>query len=123
MTTPDQPTASPAVVDLTTIAIDGQNGVAWKAPNTGDLNTNLVHLNPDTAIDSHRNREVDVTMVVIEGEGSITIDGATNQLVANTLALVPKGSERSISASPQGLTFVTVHRRRGPLSIGGPPRS
>ena len=93
------------------------NGVHWTLEESEDLNVNLVHLDANAEVSSHINTEVDVVIVVLEGTGLLAVDGMVGALDVHTLAHVPKGAERSIHANDGGVTYLTVHRRRGPLGI------
>jgi hypothetical protein len=46
-----------------------------------------------------------------------TIVDGRRPLAAGTLAIVPRGSTRSVVAGPDGLRCLTVHRRRGGLAM------
>lgn len=105
------------IVDLA--APSGGGGAIWSLPHGGDLDANLVRLDPDGAIGEHVNDDVDVLMIVQSGAGHLHINGTCRDLAADHLALIPRGSVRSISAGPSGITYLSVHRRRSPLSIGG----
>lgn len=96
----------------------GVGGAIWSLPHGGDLDANLVRLDPDGAIGEHVNNDVDVLMVVQCGAGQVHVDGTCCELAADHLALIPRGARRSISAGPSGITYLSVHRRRSPLEIG-----
>jgi hypothetical protein len=59
-----------------------------------------------------------VVLVVVDGDGALDVDGQLQALGPGCLAFVPKGSVRTITAGAAGLSYVTVHRRRGPLTVG-----
>jgi len=64
---------------------------------------------------------------VLAGRGRVEIDGDSATPVERGVAVViPKGTTRRIAAGGEGdgdgLRYVTVHARRAPMSIGGPPR-
>jgi quercetin dioxygenase-like cupin family protein len=101
--------------------VDGSGGVVWSLPHEGDLDANLVRLGPGQRVLEHVNDEVDVLVVVRSGSGEITIDDYEHELVESSIALVPVGWRRSITASPDGLTYLTIHRRRGPLTVSPVP--
>jgi quercetin dioxygenase-like cupin family protein len=111
----------PDVVDLLAPA-DG-NGVVWSTSPEG-FHANLVSLEPGAAIEAHRNDEVDVLVIVVAGEGRVDVDGVPTAVRGGTAVVVPKGTVRRIVATGggAGLRYVTVHARRGPMSIGGPRR-
>lgn len=115
----EQPISSPTVVPLDERLRTDPNGdgVHWTLEGDGDLNVNLVHLDPGSGVETHGNREVDVVVIVLEGNGRLCLDGTDHALAPNVLAVIPKGTERSISAGLDGLSYLTVHRRRAPLGI------
>lgn len=105
------------VVDLGSIDTGGDGGVVWSLPHGGDLDVNLVHLDPDTAIGSHVNALVDVVISMVAGDGDLVIEDATHKLSGDVLALIPKGARRDIRAGDGGITYLSIHRRREPLGI------
>lgn len=109
------------IADLGDVAILG-SGAIWKLPHGGDLDANLVRLDPHRCIADHVNDEVDVLVFVQSGAGSLRLSGAAVELAADRLTLIPKGVSRSISAGPDGLTYLSVHRRRAALTISTPPK-
>ena len=96
----------------------GPEGAIWSLPHGGDLDANLVRLDPGSEIGAHVNDDVDVLVFVRSGTGNLAVDGRERRLDADHLALIPKGSLRSIVAGPEGMTYLSVHRMRSPLSIG-----
>ena len=111
------------VVDLGATETGGRAGVVWSLPHGGDLDANLVHLGPDGVIGAHVNDEVDVLLSIVAGRGELTVDGTSHELRRDILAVVPKGSRRQVLAGAEGLTYLSIHRRRGPLGIGPRPRT
>jgi len=108
--------SGPLVVDLGSARL-GSGGAIWSLPHGGDLDANLVRLAPGADIGSHVNDEVDVLLVVQSGSGVLTINESGRLLGADHLALISKGSQRSIVAGDSGITYLSVHRRREPLGI------
>jgi mannose-6-phosphate isomerase-like protein (cupin superfamily) len=108
------------VVDLDRLAGSG-DGVHWALAGSGDLNANLVRLDPGHAIGEHGNDEVDVLVVVLAGTGRLTVDGEAIDLAPHVAVHVPKGARRSVAAGEQGLAYLTTHRRRGPPGIRSRP--
>jgi quercetin dioxygenase-like cupin family protein len=82
-----------------------------------DLNATLLAWPPAHEIAEHVNSEVDVLVIVLEGHGTATIDGEAHTLAATSAILIPRGSRRRICAGGDGLRYLSVHRRRGPLQI------
>lgn len=104
------------VVDLGAARL-GPGGAIWSLPHGGDLDANLVRLDPGTTIGSHINNEVDVLLFIQSGTGELSINDEISHLGADHLGLIPKGSRRAIIAGDSGITYLSVHRRRGPLEI------
>jgi quercetin dioxygenase-like cupin family protein len=94
-------------------------GVIWALEESGDLNANLVRFDAGGGVEEHVNDEVDVLFVGVAGSGTVRVDGEEHALSAGTLVFVPKGAGRSTGASSDGFAYLTIHRRRGPLRIGG----
>jgi quercetin dioxygenase-like cupin family protein len=111
-------------VDLGELAAVGgsRGGVIWTLEGSGDLNANLVRFDAGGGVGEHVNEEVDVLFVGVAGSGSVRVDGEEHPLFAGTLVFVSRGVRRSTSASSDGFAYLTVHRRRGPLRIGGRAR-
>lgn len=101
--------------------VAGSGGAVWSLPHGGDLDANLVRLDAGERIQTHGNDEVDVLVVVRAGGGELVVDEMRHQLLDGTIALVPRGASRSIAAGSDGISYLTVHRRRGPLTIGAAP--
>jgi mannose-6-phosphate isomerase-like protein (cupin superfamily) len=94
------------------------DGVHWTLETPGDLNVNLVHLDAGHVVGEHANDEVDVVIIVLAGRGRLTIDGHGTDLTAHVVANVPRMSRRSVrAANDEGLDYLSIHRRRGPLGI------
>ena len=120
--TEDDDDAAPGramVVDLDVAS--GVGGAVWSLPHGRDLDANLVRLAPGAAIGSHVNNDVDVLVVVREGDGELVVDGVAHALADSAVALVEKGAERSITAGADGFAYLSIHRRRSPLTIRRAP--
>ena len=102
-------------------AAGGRAGVVWTLERGGDLNANLVRFPAGGGVGKHVDEEVDVLLVGVSGSGVVEVDGQEHPLRAGTVAFVPKGARRSTRGGSGGFAYLTVHRRRGPLRIGGPP--
>ena len=101
------------------VAVGGREGVIWTLEGSGDLNANLVRFDAGGGVEEHVNDEVDVIFVGVAGSGTVRVDGEEHALSAGKLVFVPKEARRSTGASSDGFAYLTVHRRRGPLRIGG----
>lgn len=109
------------IADLRDVTLSG--GAVWSLPHGGDLDANLVRLEPGHRIEAHVNAEVDVLVFVQSGSGQIDIGDTRTDLTADHLVLVPKGVRRAIVAGPGGITYLSVHRRRSPLGIADRPKA
>ena len=103
------------VKDLGELSLLGPSGAVWGLDST-QLNANLVTLRAGESMPEHGNDEVDVLVIVRSGSGYLTIDAATHAVGADTIALIPRGANRSLRTGV-GLTYLTVHARRGGLGI------
>lgn len=99
----------PAIAAATAV-----RGPAWTLADR-DLNATLMVLDAGQGIPAHTNGEVDVLLVGVAGQGRVTIEGAALPLAAGRVVLVPRGSERSITAGSERFAYLTVHRARPPL--------
>jgi mannose-6-phosphate isomerase-like protein (cupin superfamily) len=83
---------------------------------TEDLDINLVRLEAGGGVNAHTNREVDVLMVVVDGEGVIVANGTEYPLKTGQAIMIPKGTERSIrNPSESAFAYLSLHRRRRKL--------
>jgi quercetin dioxygenase-like cupin family protein len=97
------------------------DGVHWTLSGSADLNANLAHLDAGHEVGEHVNDDVDVLVVVVEGDGELWVDDQRHDLRPTVVAHLPKGARRTIragDAGDAGLTYLTVHRRRDGLAIG-----
>jgi quercetin dioxygenase-like cupin family protein len=101
------------IVDLT--AGDGR-GPLW-GDATDDLNLTLLAWPPGEGPGEHVNDERDVVLVVLDGSGTVVLDGDTHDVQAGTAVVVRRGARRGLTAGPDGIRYLTVHRRRGGLQI------
>lgn len=102
-------------VDVTAALAAGGPRIRWTVEN--QLQSNLVALEPEAVVDEHTERELDVLLVVVAGEGALYADGREQQVTAPAVVVLPAGTTRAIVAGPAGLSYVTVHRRRTGMSI------
>src|SRR5215211_4781760 len=101
----------------TAAAAGEQTGVIWTLLESNDLNANLVRFAAGEGVGEHINDEVDVLFVGVSGTGSVLTNGEECRLSSGTLVLVRKGTRRSILSRSEGFSYLTIHRRRGPLQI------
>ncbi len=99
-------------------ATDTGTGVIWALGGSDDLNANLVRFAAGGGVEEHVNEEVDVLFVGVAGSGFVSVEGRGHTLSNGALVFVPKGARRSTRATSDDFSYLTVHRRRGPLRIG-----
>jgi len=108
------------IVDLyEELATREQAGVVWNLEQSDDINVNLVRFPAGRGVGEHVNEEVDVLVIGVSGSGVVAVNGYEHHLRAGTVAFVPKGARRSTRSDSGDFAYLTVHRRRGPLRIGG----
>ena len=95
-------------------------GLLWGMASS-DLNATLVAWPPGHELVEDTNSEFDVLLIVLAGNGVARVDEQEHALVAGSALLVEKGSSRAVRAGPDGVRYVSVHRRRGPLQISPRP--
>jgi quercetin dioxygenase-like cupin family protein len=93
-------------------------GALWKLEEPGrQLDANLVHLSPHQRVDAHVEPDLDVLLLVVTGKGTLSATDHSEPLTPGVLIWLPHGSARSLSAGPDGLSYLTVHRRRPGMQI------
>jgi quercetin dioxygenase-like cupin family protein len=97
-------------------------GALWRLAEPGrQLDANVIHLPPGQRVGTHAEPDLDVLLLVVAGYGDLAAAGETQHLVAGSLVWLPRGSVRSLSAGQDGLSYLTVHRRRPGLQIRPAP--
>ena len=99
-----------------------QAGTIWTLKQSAELNVNLVRFPAGSGVEEHVNEEVDVLLMGVTGSGIVDVDGLEHPLRAGAVVLISKGARRSTRSGSDDFAYLTVHRRRGPLRIGGPPQ-
>ncbi|MGC3003677.1 AraC family ligand binding domain-containing protein [Streptomyces sp. G35A] len=100
---------------------DAPAGALWRLAESGrQLDANVVRIPPGRRVDTHREPDLDVLLLVLAGDGTLTAPDGTHPLTAGRLTWLPHGSTRSLAAGPEGLTYLTVHRRRPGMRIQRP---
>lgn len=91
-------------------------GPLWGAASS-DLNATLLAWEAGDGPPEHVNDERDVLVVVLDGSAEVTVDGDVRLLERGETVIVDKGRSRRIEAGPDGVRYLSVHRRRPPLQI------
>lgn len=97
-------------------------GAVWTLRGSEDLNANLIRFETGGGVEYYVNEEVDVLFFGVSGSATVKISSEDHDLRAGTAVFVPKGSPRSVTAGPEGVSYLSVHRRRGRPGIGSRPR-
>jgi quercetin dioxygenase-like cupin family protein len=115
--------AVPQVLDLAAVArSDTARGPAATL-RSDDLDVNVLVFGAGEGVAEHANAEVDVLLVGIAGEGTVTVDAWPHSLWAGQAILVPKRTRRGTLATTDHFSYLTCHRRRGGLwPTTRPPR-
>ncbi|WP_165989807.1 cupin domain-containing protein [Streptomyces sp. YIM 98790] len=101
------------------IAAD-RSGALWRLTGAErQLDANVVRLPPGGSVADHAEPELDVLVAVLAGRGVLRHGGAERDLLPGAVHLVPRGTVRGVRAGPEGLVWLTVHRRRPGLSVRG----
>jgi mannose-6-phosphate isomerase-like protein (cupin superfamily) len=103
----------PPVADL---AAGGGRGPLWGTA-ADDLNATLLAWDPDEGPEEHVNEHRDVLYVLVEGGGTLVLDGEERSVRAPAAFVVEKGRRRRLVAGPGGIRYLTAHLRRPPLQI------
>ncbi|MFJ6612737.1 hypothetical protein ACIQPT_20950 [Streptomyces sp. NPDC091289] len=115
-----------ALDELLASAAPGERGALWHLAEPGrELDANLVRLPPGAEVGEHQEDVLDVLLVVLEGAGSVRTAGGGGSrdalpLGPGTVLWLPRTSRRALAAGPDGLGYLTVHRRRPGLAIKPP---
>jgi quercetin dioxygenase-like cupin family protein len=100
------------------------SGPQW-AHECEDLDVTLLSWAPGKNIAAHVNNEVDVVLIGVSGNGTVTVEGERHPLRSGTLLLIPKGKARSMQCGEEQWSYLSLHRRRRglmPTIRGGPLR-
>ena len=106
-------------VDLAGISASARGpGTVWTEREGRDMNANLVRFPEGDGVGEHVNKEVDVLFIGVSGSGTVEVDGRGHALGAGVLVLAPKGARRATRSASDDFSYLTVHRRRGPVRLG-----
>lgn len=107
--------------ELLASAAPEERGALWHLAEPGrELDANLVRLPAGAEVGEHQEDVLDVLLVVMEGGGRVRTGDGDLELGPTTVTWLPRTSRRALAAGPDGLTYLTVHRRRPGLAIKPP---
>ncbi|MFG2682225.1 hypothetical protein [Streptomyces sp. NPDC048392] len=96
-------------------------GALWKLTEPGrQLDSNVVRLPGGGRVDTHTEPDLDVLLLVLGGEARLDCTDGEHPLRTGVLTWLPHGSARAVLAGPDGVTYLTVHRRRPGMRVQPP---
>ncbi|MGW2371112.1 MULTISPECIES: cupin domain-containing protein [Kitasatospora] len=99
-----------------------RGGALWRLREEGrQLDANIVRLPANAEVTGHVEPDLDVLVQVLDGSGELETASGRQALTPGCTAWLPHGARRAVSAGPDGLVYLTVHRRRPGLSIRSTP--
>jgi uncharacterized protein (DUF2249 family)/quercetin dioxygenase-like cupin family protein len=110
------------LVDTSTLDVSATEadatGALWKLDvRERDLDSNVIALPPGGTIDAHDGPDLDVMIHVLSGTGELAREQGSIDLHPGVLVWLPQRSRRAFTAGPEGLRYLTVHRRRQALVL------
>ncbi|MEV3872544.1 hypothetical protein [Streptomyces sp. NPDC049906] len=106
------------VPELVRGAPRGHGGALWRlAARARQLDANVIRLRPGATVAAHVEPDLDVLVYVTGGGGWLVVDGVRQEALPGAVVWLPRGTAREIGADGDGLTYLTVHRRRPGLTI------
>ncbi|MET9717282.1 hypothetical protein ABZZ46_17985 [Streptomyces rochei] len=107
--------------ELLSLGGDAPGGALWRLAEAGrQLDANVVRVPPGGRVGTHTEPDLDVLLLVLDGEAALVRADGERPLRAGALTWLPHGSARGIAAGPNGMTYLTVHRRRPGMRIQPP---
>jgi mannose-6-phosphate isomerase-like protein (cupin superfamily) len=91
-------------------------GPVWGLASA-DLNATLLAWPAGEGLAEQVNEERDVLLIVVGGSGTVWLEGVEHAVHAPQAVLIEKGQRFRVSAGNAGIRYVSVHRRRGPLTV------
>jgi uncharacterized protein (DUF2249 family)/quercetin dioxygenase-like cupin family protein len=93
-------------------------GALWKLEvRERDLDSNVIALPAGGTIDAHDGPDLDVMVHVLAGTGQLGREHDSIDLHPGLLVWLPRRSRRAFTAGPDGLRYLTVHRKRQALEL------
>lgn len=100
---------------------DAAAGALWKLAEPGrQLDANVVRIPAAGRVDTHTEPDLDVLLLVLDGAATLLCTDGERPLRTGVLTWLPHGSTRGVLAGPDGVTYLTVHRRRPGMRIQPP---
>lgn len=96
--------------DISKLDFHGR-GPQW-GMETEQLNATILSWEKGRGLEAHINHELDVVLIILEGEGEARIEDETIALRAGMVLPIDKGLTRAVTATGERLTYASIHRRR-----------
>ncbi|MET9776498.1 hypothetical protein ABZ023_19915 [Streptomyces sp. NPDC006367] len=107
--------------ELSALGADTPAGALWRLAEPGrQLDANVVRLPPSGRVGTHTEPDLDVLLLVLDGTATLVRTDGEQPLRAGLLTWLPHGSTRAVAAGPDGVTYLTVHRRRPGMRVQPP---
>jgi quercetin dioxygenase-like cupin family protein len=99
-------------------------GALWRLTEPGrQLDANVVRIPPGGRIDTHTEPDLDVLLFVVAGDGTLGTAQDRQPLTPGSVTWLPHGTARSLTAGKDGMSYLTVHRRRPGMRIRTQPQA
>ncbi|MEU9593326.1 hypothetical protein AB0D84_26875 [Streptomyces sp. NPDC048193] len=96
-------------------------GALWRLAEPGrQLDANVVRVPASGRVGTHTEPDLDVLLLVLDGAATLVCADGDRPLRPGLLTWLPYGSTRAVQAGPDGVTYLTVHRRRPGMRIQPP---
>lgn len=110
------------LVATTTITADNAEadatGAVWKLQvRERDLDSQIITLRPEETVEAHTGPDFDVLVHVLNGGGQVATELDTVSLEPGAVLWLPRRSRRQFTAGTEGLSYLSVHRRRPSLML------
>ncbi|MGW8745307.1 hypothetical protein [Streptomyces sp. NPDC055794] len=100
---------------------EGATGALWRLAEPGrQLDANVVRIPAAGRVGTHTEPDLDVLLLVLDGAASLVGADGDRPLHKGVLTWLPHGSARGVVAGPDGVTYLTVHRRRPGMRVQPP---
>jgi quercetin dioxygenase-like cupin family protein len=96
--------------DISALELHGR-GPQW-GTETEQLNATILSWENGRGLEAHINHELDVVLVILEGQGEAFIEDEKISLHAGMVVPIARGLVRAINATSERLTYASIHRRR-----------
>ncbi|MYU22981.1 hypothetical protein [Streptomyces sp. SID8352] len=107
--------------ELAELGAGAPTGALWRLAEPGrQLDANVVRLPAAARVDTHTEPDLDVLLLVLAGGAALVCADGEHPLAPGVLTWLPHGSTRAVTAGPEGVTYLTVHRRRPGMRIRPP---